>query len=137
MSNTVHLVEFAIAAGGLVPELVKTQIPARDPACVVNVPTLAYKYRFLDMGITVQEGEVFTTPERNESGWYFLPPCRVLSLKQVEEELGDSILADNMRGNKWDQVIETRLGNWQPFERGDCATSMRPEIREPKGATGG
>ncbi len=130
-SNTAHIVEFAVAAGGLVPETVRTQIPARDPSCVVNVPAMAYKYRFLDMAVTIQNGAVFTSESGNKSGWYYLPPCRVLTLQQVEAG-DDLILAENMRTNGWEHVIETRLGNWQPFLKGDLATSMRPEVREVK-----
>jgi len=45
---------------------------------------------------------------------------KLVSLKEVEAEHGkDSILASNMRCNKWDQIVKCPAGNYQPFEKGD------------------
>lgn len=40
------------------------------------------------------------------------------------EALGHDILVSNMRANGWDPVIQTRMGNWQPFKDGDVLVEV-------------
>ena len=58
----------------------------------------------------------------DESGYYYLGG-ELFTAEQIEA-LDDSgreyqILLSNMRGNDWQMMIRTPLGNWQPFGEGD------------------
>jgi hypothetical protein len=54
----------------------------------------------------------------NRSGRYYLGG-RLYDLDGVMALGGHDTLLSNMRGNGWARVIQTRSGNWQPFEAGD------------------
>lgn len=57
----------------------------------------------------------------------------VFTADQVEALGSDyRTLLQNMRGNRWERVVRTRIGNWQPIEGNDVVLAPNaPELRSP------
>jgi len=65
-------------------------------------------------------GELWLTEVDRPHSSYRIYKGEKLSVSDVEALPGDNrILLANMRGNRWDAVVRTRRGNFQPLEDGD------------------
>ena len=105
-------VEFSYP-GALFAETEDKEIITRDVKKVLKImPKGAFCFRFYDM--TSNFGK-----EKNKSGKYY-PGATPYTIEQVKKIGKDfSILASNMECNNWPTVIKTRIGNFQPLEKGD------------------
>ena len=135
-------VEFSYP-GALFAETEDKEIITRDVKKVLKImPKGAFCFRFYDMTskeVTIdgEQETVFgkeknkkrpcrrTGPlfvfgkEKNKSGKYY-PGATPYTIEQVKKIGKDfSILASNMECNNWPTVIKTRIGNFQPLEKGD------------------
>lgn len=45
-------------------------------------------------------------------------------IEEINDDGKYDTLLSNMRGNDWDTVVHTNLGNWKPVEDGDCVISQ-------------
>lgn len=99
------------------------EVKERDPMAIAGKYPRCFAFKFFDQvcGETEIGGEkqkVRSKP-RNESPKYF-PGGKLMNAEEVEKTVPNSrILVTNMRGNGWDQIVKTRVGNFQPFEK-DC-----------------
>lgn len=91
---------------------------------LASLPEYAQAFRFktllLHDPITVDGREMRVSPVETETSGTYFPGGEVVTLAQVEA-MGDqmSILASNMRGNGWPEVVRTRIGTYFPYEPGD------------------
>jgi hypothetical protein len=116
-------VEFSYP-GALFAETEDKEIITRDVKKVLKImPKGAFCFRFYDMTskeVTIDgEQETVFGKEKNKSGKYY-PGATPYTIEQVKKMGKDfSILASNMECNNWPTVIKTRIGNFQPLEKGD------------------
>ena len=90
------------------------EIEVRDPQAIVkSLPSDAYGFRFFSIVEKVDEGVTLTSDAFDTSGMYFVNGT--VYTKSEVEHMNRKILLDNMKSNGWNHVIETRLGNFQPF----------------------
>ncbi|MFA5382740.1 MAG: hypothetical protein WC356_06215 [Candidatus Micrarchaeia archaeon] len=112
-----HYVEF-FEPGSFFPEKEIREVKERDPT-KIKVPFTVYGFRFFDRKEIVDEdGEyLFGSPKNYSKMFYF---GRTMTLEQVKAEVpNEKILIMNMELNNWKLVVKTRMGNFQPFNKGD------------------
>ena len=111
--------------GVIFSETETKEIPARDlPKVVGWLPKGAYAFRFFDQVVgTVQidgDTQEIRGKRKNISGSYYPGLTRVLNAEQVAALGGNhSILLSNMHSNHYEKVIQTRCGNFVPFNEND------------------
>jgi len=97
------------------------------PKTLANLPVPKNAFAFCYYHILETEapdGTVLKSDRLGVSGRYYIGG-RVLTLADVKQEMpGERILIDNMEGNGWDRVIQTPLGNFQPFLSQDMICGM-------------
>ena len=99
--------------GAFVSETEVRPVQSRDPT-KVQAPKNCFGYRFFDREEVVSGDEVLAGKPKNYSGIHYFG--RVMTLDEVKAEVPNfSTLVNNMQGNKWDKVVRTRCGNFQPF----------------------
>ena len=112
MSGIKHFVTFYYT-GSFMSEETTEEISTRSE---IDIPKYAFCYQFHDeVG-----GEKI-----NKTGRYYLG--EVQNIEQVQSLNTDGkldILISNMKSNKWDLVIKTRLGNYQPFTDDDKCVDL-------------
>ena len=100
-----------------------TVVGSRDLAAV-ELPENAYAFRFADRTeVTTDDGEVIVGKRRNLSPMYY-PGGVIFDIDQVALLPDTKILQSNMLVNKWDKVIRTCSGNFQPFNDTDVVISV-------------
>lgn len=104
-----------LSPGSLFPN--EQHVEVLNRGVKVNVPNNCFGYYFYDRAETTLDGETLYGQPKNKSGRTYIG--EVVTIEQVEKELPQSILYSNMRSNKWDKVVRTRMGNYQPIESGD------------------
>lgn len=110
--------------GSFFAEHVSKEIPEMTVAAAkAAAPKSAFAFVLYERADPVDLGPEYTvTPKRqNESGKHFLGG-QIFTLAEIESlnDPDNRILISNMRGNRWDRVIRTSMGNWQPFEETSC-----------------
>ena len=107
-----------LAPGSFFAEEWSRPVETLDPRAVAW-PDNAYAFS-LHERVDVHDGpDVFIGKSRQIGPLYYHPDSKVVTLEEVaaRNDLGDRILLDNMRINKWPSVIYSRWGNWpQPFD---------------------
>lgn len=80
--------------------------------------------------VTDAEGNTFEVKSKKlkSSGTYYLSGAVVRSLKEVQREQPGSILAENMRCNRWNFVIGIRGGWTVPMNEEDAVLDETGEI---------
>jgi hypothetical protein len=82
----------------------------------IDIPEGAFAYQFWDQEETKSGNETLRGNRKNYSGYYY-PQGTVYTLAQVKEKFPqETMLISNMELNKYKKVVETRRGNWQPFD---------------------
>lgn len=111
--------------GSFYPESSTIQVTTRDPETVVreHMNDRVFAFLFFDVlrAEVRHEGMmiVLSSKSINRSGRYY-PGGRLRSLEWVKEHVPDSrILQSNMDNPGHNPIMQTRLGNWQPFEEED------------------
>jgi hypothetical protein len=129
--RTVTRVEYLIP-GTIVSENGSYEVQSRDLRdALAELPEYAFAFRFVDLtylNATDEQGNTFETkPTRsNETGWHY-PGGSVYDLATIREldamhpDGEYRILRANMEGNGYEQVVQTRRGNWQPFRGGNTS----------------
>jgi hypothetical protein len=83
----------------------------------LEIPDECFGFCFFEKQEIVFEGEKLVGKPRNHSGIFY--PGGVLysvgELMAKNQNGKYDILISNMKCNKWDLVVETRKGNFQPF----------------------
>src|SRR4051812_44384505 len=104
--------------GSFVHDTTVEEVAKRDAALVEDKNE--FGFRFFDQTETMTgEGEKLTGSRKNLSP-HFYRGGRRMSLEEVENELPrETILAQNMRGNKWDYVVRTRCGGFVDYAADD------------------
>jgi hypothetical protein len=127
--RTVTKVEYLMPSL-MFPEEGYIDVDHRDPQRALGqVPENAYTFRFYALtylsAVSELGEEVELPPTRSEvSGWYY-PGGSVYDLatiQQLDRMHPDGeyrVLASNMQGNGYTEVVRCRTGNWQPFEPAD------------------
>lgn len=112
---TKHYVEIYYP-GSFFPETTIKEVESRKP---IEMPKGAYAFKFFDRTeVETTEGERLTGDRKNESGMYYAG--EVFTLAQVKDKFPEADkLIFNMECNKWDKVIRTVRGNFQPFTETD------------------
>jgi hypothetical protein len=117
-----HYVEF-LYPGIFVSESSVNEVKDRDPDKVV-VPKECFAFLFFDRTETIVDDEILVGKRKNESGRYYINGV-IYTLEQVKNQFPESkILISNIQCNKWNKVIKTRAGNWQPFEKNDTVIHL-------------
>jgi len=122
-----HWVEYFIP-GSLFSESDYVKLQTRNvAAAVAKMPKNAFAFQLYDVCVregVLEDGKKITDrKEENRSGRYY-PDGKLYSLQEAIADHGEkSILVSNMRCNKWDPLVKTRLGNHQPFEKDDMIIS--------------
>lgn len=103
--------------GAFMPEESVKKVRVRD--IVMSVPDRVYAYYFFEREEVETEDETLRGEEKNPSGKYY-PDGTVYTLEEIEarKNPNDHNLISMMRHEKC-KVIQTRLGNWQPFYKED------------------
>lgn len=108
----VHYVTFYYP-GTFFSETSSTKIKNREVK--IEIPEGAFAYMFWDREETKSGKETLTGKEKNLTG-YFYPQGRLHTLADVKKNFPQhTTLISNMEINKYKQVVETKQGNWQPF----------------------
>lgn len=96
-----------------------TEAEFENPEKIV-APKNAYSFRLFKQEVVKGKiGNLFGEKRYDVDKTYYLGG-EILTYKDVVTLKGEhSILADNMRGNKWDCVIKTKCGQFFPFMEGD------------------
>lgn len=104
--------------GVMVSETNEERIEEKSPEAV-DVPENAFAFRFYDKTEVQLDGEDLRGDRRNISGMFY-PEGEVITADEIlgNPEQYDDTLVANVRTNGYD-VVETRLGNYQPFEDED------------------
>lgn len=104
--------------GAMVPETREERIEERSPE-TVDAPESAFAFRFYDKTEVQLDGDELSGDRRNVSGMFY-PEGEVIMNDEILDNPGqyDDTLVANVRINGYD-VVETRMGNYQPFEDGD------------------
>ena len=113
-----HKAKF-ISQGSFFNEEACVEVDTADPNKVVP-PSHAFAFTLYDritQRAVLEDGrEVKHTETKEMPGIYYIHPARVLSLENVKQEFpNEKILISNMECNDWELVIQTRAGNFQPF----------------------
>jgi len=103
--------------GSFVSETTIKKIRHRDPSSV-KVPDSAYSFMFYDQEFVVDGDTEFTGNIKNRSPDYY-PEGKLYSQEEVLKLRNSSTLLSNMKYNKWEYVIKSRAGNFQPYEEGE------------------
>ena len=110
----VHYVSF-LYAGILFSEESSKRIKSRKDK--FDIPPEAFAYFFWDRTEYLKGKEILKGKRRNISGRYY-PNGILWNKKQIKESEGEhSILYRNMVNNRYNYVVRTRCGNWQPFNK--------------------
>jgi hypothetical protein len=81
-------------------------------------PEGAYAIQFYDVEETEVNGETLKGKPKNHSPTYYWG--KEFSAEEAIREVGEgSILASNVRGNKFKRLVKTVRGNWQPLDDKD------------------
>lgn len=86
---------------------------------IVDLPEGAFCYQFFDREETEIEGETLYGKDKNHSGRFYKGDIFTLDELKVKFPF-EFTLISNMESNKWDYLIRTVRGNWQPFEKRDA-----------------
>ncbi|PRY33857.1 hypothetical protein CLV58_1196 [Spirosoma oryzae] len=113
---TKHFVEY-LYPGSFFSESIIEEVLVRD--IFLPVKTNGYLgepfgYRFYDQTIVNTSTETLTGSKQNVSGTYYFG--KTYSQDEVKLVGGTDILVDNMRMNRWEKVVKTNRGNFQPFD---------------------
>jgi len=120
VAKTQTYVEY-IFPGSLFCETWKRPVKGRDPLLVLpKLPVNAFAFRFFER-VEAKHGNKLLRGEReNDSGTFFVD-AEVMTLEDVNAKMPEAgTLIRNMEGNMWEVIVKTRMGNFQPFEKGDC-----------------
>ena len=104
------------------PEESVRKVRVRD--IMMSVPDSVYAYYFFEREeVDTKDGEKLKGEEKNPSGKYY-PGGTVYTLEEIEARNNpdDRNLISLMKAEKC-KVIQTRLGNWQPFYNEDRLVS--------------
>jgi len=91
--------------------------PVADRTPLASIPEHAYGYRFYDQEEVITNGELLTGQIKNVGPITYFG--RTLTLGQVKDLPGTSILRSNMERNGYDRVVNTVFGNFYFLEEGD------------------
>jgi hypothetical protein len=92
--------------------------PVASRAAPVAVPLGAYAYRFFARQEVEMNGEILRGKAHDHSPMTYFG--KALTLDEVKALDGDyRILISNMECNRWDRVVRTVRGNFQPLNEGD------------------
>lgn len=113
-----HFVEFYFP-GALFDESTDKEIATRDPE-KVTVPDSAFGFSFYTLVSTTTEYQgdtVLLTSERLDESRMYYYGGRILDKTQVANQVANNrTLLSNMRNNGYKFVIQTRAGNFKPFD---------------------
>lgn len=121
-----YMAEFLLP-GFLFPESTVRDLPEHTvEAAVAVAPEGAYCFTLYEIEEPPDLGPDFKVSPvaKNRSKRYYLGG-RIYNVIEIES-MGDDkrTLAANMRGNHWDEIIQCKPGNWQPFEPGDVLVDV-------------
>lgn len=121
-----HYVEF-YHPGAFVSETSAVSIAERCPkVAAAMAPDSAYAFRFFDRREVEVEGEKLVGNPTNESPTYYIGG-ELMDYDAVRDRVpNNEILLSNMRGNRWEHVVRTRFGNFQPLNEGDQILVAEP-----------
>lgn len=114
---TKHYVEF-FYPGVFISETSTKEISNRDAK--INLPKGAYGYRIFSREEVVLDGETLYGERKNYSGITYYGKILTLDdVKELEPKDHYEILISNMEINKYDKVVRTICGNFQPLDKND------------------
>lgn len=115
-----HYVCF-LSPGSLFPNEQRIEVASREEK--VLAPTNCFAYYFFDREEIEKGGEKLVGKEKNKSGRFYFGT--VMTAEEIEADEGDNkILLSNMSINNWPKVVKTRMGNYQPLEKGDTVLTV-------------
>ena len=103
--------------GGMVSETYVMEVNTRDPK-LVDMPSGSYAFMFYDREFIVDGEDEFKGRVKNKSPDYY-PKGTIYNQDEVKKLRNHTILLNNMRINRWDRVIKSRYGNFEPYEEGE------------------
>lgn len=95
-----------------------------DRSAPRDVPRGAYGYRFFSRTEVECDGETLRGQATDTSGMHYYG--EILTIDDVEKIAGTGILQSNMRCNRWDKVVRTVRGNFQPLTGDDVVIATPP-----------
>ena len=109
--------------GSFYPEESVLKVKTRAPEEIARKYPKAFAFRFYDLTqkeVTVDgQKRTVSGQEKNKTGRYY-PEAQLFTVAGLKALPGDyEILISNMECNGWKHVVQTRRGNFQPFEKGD------------------
>lgn len=122
-----HYVEFCFP-GSLMSETSTKEVGDRNAP--VEAPQGAFGYRYFSREEVEMEGEVLIGKAKDRSPMtYFGEVFTLDQVKALEPAKNYSILVSNMQCNKWDRVVRTVRGNFQPLHEGDRVIALAETVR--------
>lgn len=112
--------------GALVAESETKEVETTDPM-KIKVPDGCYGFYFFERTeATVNKKRLIGEPENHSPTYY--PNGKVYTLADVKKSVPNPMnLISNMESNNWETVVETRIGNFQPYEVGKDIVLEIPE----------
>lgn len=116
-----HYVCF-LSPGSFLPNEKWLEIKSREDK--IDAPDNCFAYYFFDREEVEQDGELLKGEAKNESGRFYFG--KAMTAQEIERtEPNCEILLANMRINKWEKVVKTRMGNFQPIEKNDVILELQ------------
>jgi len=118
----VHYVEF-LYPGIMVTETSQRRIRNRNTK--IRASKDCFGYSFFDREeIVNKDGEVLKGESKNHSGTYYFG--KVMTLEDVKNQMpAAKTLISNMVGEGYEEVVKTRIGNFQYFKPGDMVVAEK------------
>lgn len=122
-----HMAKYLLP-GAFFNESVSKEIPERTvEAAVAAAPKHAFAFEFYD--VEEPDFDFDTTrfevrPKALDRSPTHYIGGKVFNLIEIEHMENVGVLASNMRANHWDEVVQCRTGNWQPFKDGDVLVEV-------------
>ena len=114
-----HWIEFLAPGSFIADSWKKAYEPPYKPEHV-EFPERAYAFTMHKQDVIVVDGNEFLGKSEQIGPTYYHPDSKIETLEQVLKRGPESILAGNMKCNKWDKVIFTRWDNWpQPYKESE------------------
>lgn len=116
-----HYVTF-LYPGSFVAEESSKEIDSREGK--IKAPKTCFAYYLWDREEHEVNGELLKGSVKNKSGLLYFG--EVMTIQEVEEKVpNNKILISNMRINKWNKVVRTRTGNFQPLRNNDIVIAAQ------------
>ncbi len=118
-----------IFPGFMFCETEERPVKDRDPQrALEKLPENSFAFKFFDRAEANHGNRLLRGESENYSGTFFID-AEVMTLEEVKAKMpNEGTLIRNMEGNGWKAVVKTRMGNIQPFERGDCVLRIDGKV---------